>query len=244
MKKVMVLGLLALGILMALVGCTKKATVAANPHVPGANCTACHAEEHKRWANSLHAADAAAVLMNEEHNKAELLTDECITCHAPFQAAKFHVGDFVQPLDKKGPWKLVSANAAQWQAISCSTCHDVRSKSPAMLAFFDPAKSAYVSVKDGVDLCEKCHQAGTDDSRDLKGSVHEGLQCAACHVQKATAMGMDPKGSCATCHPGANPKHPDVTKLETTFKSSDSKNNIHFVSCTACHTKGVPGKKT
>jgi hypothetical protein len=246
MKKVTVtvLGLLTLGIVISLAGCTKKPTVAANPHVPGANCAACHTEEHKRWANTLHAADAAAVLLNKEHNTAEQLTDECITCHSPFQVAKFHVGDFVQPLDKKGPWKLVSANAARWQAITCTTCHDPTSKAPGMLAFFDPAKGAYVGVKDSVELCEKCHQAGTDDSRDLKGSVHQGLQCAACHIQKATAMSMDPKASCVTCHPEVNLKHPDVTKLDTTFKAAESKNNIHFVSCSACHPGGIPGKKT
>ncbi len=245
MRKIAVFFLLTCGILLALVGCTKKTpTVAANPHVRGADCASCHIEEHKRWANTLHAASTSAVLLNEEHNKAELLIDECITCHAPFQVAKFHVGDFVQPLDQKGPWKLVDANTGKWQAITCTACHDPTSKSSAMLAFYDPAKGVYAPVKDSVELCEKCHQPGTDDSRDLKGSVHEGLQCAACHVQKTTAMSMDPKGSCTTCHPAANPKHPDVATLDTTLKSADSKNNIHFVSCATCHPKGIPGKKT
>jgi hypothetical protein len=226
--------------LLVLAGCSKNARLMAKGHVPGANCASCHTEEHKRWANSLHAADATAVLLNVEHNTAELLTDECITCHAPFQVAYFHVGDFVQPLNQKGPWKIVSANAPKWQAITCATCHDPTSKARAMLAFFDPQKGAYTPVKDSVDLCEKCHQAGTDDSRDLAGSVHQGMQCATCHVQKVTAMSMDPKASCATCHPKVSPKHPDVTTLDTSFKSVDSKNNIHFVGCTTCHKGGPP----
>jgi hypothetical protein len=150
----------------------------------------------------------------------------------------------VQPLDQKGPWKLVDANAGKWQAITCTACHDPTSKAPAMLAFYNPEKRAYTAVKDSVELCEKCHQAGTDDSRDLKGSVHEGIQCASCHVQKATAMSMDPKGSCATCHPAANPKHPDVRTLDTTYGSPDSQNNIHFLNCTTCHPQGTPGEKT
>jgi hypothetical protein len=54
-------------------------TATSNPHVVGADCGACHIEEHKRWSLTLHAADPAAVLTNEEHNKTELLTDECIT---------------------------------------------------------------------------------------------------------------------------------------------------------------------
>jgi hypothetical protein len=215
-------------------------TPTSDPHVVGANCVACHQAEHKRWALTLHAADPKAVLLNVEHDKAELLSDECITCHAPFQVASFKISDFVQPINQKGPWKLVDANVNAWQAIKCEVCHDPTSKAPRKLAFYDGTKKAYVPVKDTTELCEKCHQAGTDDSRDLKGSVHQGLQCAACHFVKGTEMSLDPHQACAQCHPGVNPKHPDVTQLDTTFKSADSQNNIHFVSCATCHPKGTP----
>ncbi len=203
--------------------------------VANVNCVVCHTEEHKRWATTLHAADPAAVLLNEEHNTEELLTDECVTCHAPFQAGKFGVGDFVQPLDQKGPWHVVDQNVNAWQAIKCEVCHDPASPAPQKLASYDPAQRAYVAVKDSTELCEKCHQPGTDDSRDLKGSVHEGLQCATCHFQKGTEMSLDPHEACAQCHPKVNPKHPNVTKLDTTYASPDSKNDIHFVKCTTCH---------
>ncbi len=212
----------------------------ADPHVAGADCVSCHTGEHKRWSTTLHAADPAAVLTNEEHNKTELLIDECITCHAPFQAGKYKVGDFVQPVNQTGPWKVVDANVSQWQAIKCEVCHDPTSKAPFKLAFYDPATQKYVEVKDSTTLCEKCHQPGTDDSRDLKGSVHEGLQCATCHFQKGTEMSLDPHQACAQCHPNVNPKHPDVTKLDTTFLSADSKNNIHFVTCLTCQPGGTP----
>jgi len=219
---------------------TPTAAATADPHVAGADCVSCHTEEHIRWSTTLHAADPAAVLTNEEHNKAELLTDECISCHAPFQAAKFHVADFVQPVDQIGPWNVVAANGKAWQAITCTVCHDPTSKVPFKLAFFDAATQKYAPVQTSTELCEKCHQAGTDDSRDLKGSVHEGLACATCHFQKGTAMSLDPKQSCANCHPTVNPKHPDVTKLNTTYLSADSPNNIHFIICATCHPNGTP----
>lgn len=211
-----------------------------NPHVAGADCAACHTAEHKRWSTTLHAADPAAVLLNEEHDKAELLIDECIGCHAPFQVAQYHIGDFVQPLDQKGPWHLVAANTSAWQAIKCEVCHDPTSTAPNKLAFYDGTQKAYVAVANVTQLCEKCHEAGTDDSRDLAGSVHQGLQCASCHFQKGTEMNLDPHGACAQCHPAANPKHPDVTKLDTTYVSLDSKNNIHFITCAVCHPNGTP----
>jgi hypothetical protein len=52
-------------------------------------------------------------------------------------------------------------------------------------------------------------------------------------------MSLDPKGSCQQCHPGVNPKHPDVTTLDTTLKSADSKNDIHFLTCKTCHPNGT-----
>jgi hypothetical protein len=218
-------------------------TPVTNPHVVGADCGACHTEEHKRWSLTLHAAGPAAVLTNEKHNQAELLIDECLTCHAPFQAGKYKIGDFVQPVDQEGPWKIVEGNAKNWQAITCTTCHDPTSNAPKKLAFFDPAKATYMAVKDTTELCEKCHQPGTDDSRNLKGSVHEGLDCAKCHFAPGTIMNLDPKQACAQCHPAINPKHPDVTKLDTTYLSLNSQNNLHFVTCASCHPKGTPTPK-
>jgi hypothetical protein len=214
-------------------------TPTSNPHVAGADCKKCHTEEHKRWSNTLHAADAAAVLTNTEHNAAELLTDECITCHAPFQAGKLKIGDLVQPVDQKGPWAVVSANTPKWEAIKCEVCHDPTSTAPNRLAFFDQAKQAYLPVKDATELCSQCHQPGTDDSRDLKGSVHEGLQCVACHFQKGSQMSLDTTGSCAACHPKVNPKHPDVTTLDMSVFNQAGK-NFHFATCADCHPNGVP----
>lgn len=211
-----------------------------DPHIAGADCAGCHTAEHKRWADTLHAASPTDVLLNEDHNKEELLLDECVGCHAPFQAGVFSVGDFVQPLDQNGPWKLVDANTSKWQAIKCEVCHDPASTAPQKLAFFDPTTQSYVAVKDATELCEKCHQPGTDDSRNLKGSVHEGLQCVACHFAKGSEMSLDPKESCATCHPTVNPKHPDVTQLDTNYFNPDSMNDIHFVSCITCHPNGTP----
>jgi hypothetical protein len=215
-------------------------TPTSNPHVIGSDCSACHTEEHKSWSMTLHSAGPAAVLMDQEHNQTELLTEECLTCHAPFQTGKYKIGDFVQPVDQQGPWHIVEGNAKSWQAITCTTCHDPTSNAPHKLAFFDSAKATYTTVKDTTELCEKCHQPDTDDSRNLKGSVHEGLECARCHFVPGSNMSLDPKQACAQCHPAINPKHPDVTKLDTTYLSTGSQNNIHFVSCASCHPKGIP----
>lgn len=236
-------------------------------HVPGADCRECHPGEHGRWAASRHAADPGRVLLNPTHNAAELLSDECLSCHAPFQAPAMRIGDFVRPLDRKGPWSLVEPNAAKWQGIRCEVCHDPASRSPKLLAFFDPRRGAHVPVKDSTELCQKCHSAadaaggsprgsvhatiacagchpgGLPAPRDPRGSVHHGTACAVCHFQKGSEMSLSARGSCGGCHPREGDRHPDVTTLDTTGRNRESRNDIHSIRCSTCHPGGIPGKK-
>ncbi len=216
--------------------CTSTPTKSASPtpfqHTPGSDCAKCHGIAHGEWAMSLHAATPSDVLLNKAHDTEELLLDECIQCHSPFQVGTYKIGDFVQPLNQTGPWHLVAANATKWQAIRCEVCHDVTSTAPHMLAFYDPATKAYEAVT-GTDLCEKCHQAGSDDSRDLAGSVHQGLTCVACHMQNG--MNIDARNACSSCHPKVDPPgHPAITDLHTSYDPS-SPYNVHFITCKICH---------
>jgi hypothetical protein len=93
-------------------------------------------------------------------------------------------------------------------------------------------------------LCYQCHapvstmQVASGDDRTGVG-VHEGISCLACHAQH----GQKTRASCATCHPKMSNCGLDVETMDTSFKSADSKHNVHWVKCADCHTKGVPRKK-
>jgi hypothetical protein len=93
-------------------------------------------------------------------------------------------------------------------------------------------------------LCLQCHSpnafnmSGSDDDRTPRG-VHEGISCLACHDSHSNSAAA----SCITCHPAISNCRLDVEKMNTTYMDRSSKNNIHFVSCTDCHTKGRPVKK-
>jgi hypothetical protein len=131
------------------------------------------------------------------------------------------------------------------------------------LAFFDRRTQQYIpladlpmpemrdgdrAVKMSKDqrqaLCYQCHapvstmQVASGDDRTGMG-VHEGISCLACHAQH----GQKTRASCATCHPKMSNCGLDVETMDTTFKSADSKHNVHWVKCADCHTKGVPKKK-
>jgi hypothetical protein len=87
-------------------------------------------------------------------------------------------------------------------------------------------------------LCIQCHspnyahETGTQDDRTPTG-VHEGLSCNACHKVHSN----DARNSCINCHPAISNCGLDVTKMNTSFLSADSPNNIHFVECNDCHPK-------
>lgn len=100
-------------------------------------------------------------------------------------------------------------------------------------------------------LCYQCHaptpgtfqagafQVGSGDDRTGLG-VHEGLSCLACHFKH----GQKTRASCSGCHPRLSNCGLDVEKMDTTFASTKSKHNIHFVKCADCHTKGVPKRRS
>ncbi len=93
-------------------------------------------------------------------------------------------------------------------------------------------------------LCYQCHaplataEVASGDDRTTIG-VHEGLSCFACHENH----GGKTRASCASCHPRLSNCGLDVEKMDTTFKSTKSPHNVHFVKCADCHTKGIPKKR-
>jgi hypothetical protein len=82
---------------------------------------------------------------------------------------------------------------------------------------------------------EATHEVKSGDDRTAVG-VHEGIGCLGCHDPHT----LDARASCANCHPRLSNCGLDVAKMDTSFKSPSSPHNIHFASCTDCHTKGVP----
>jgi hypothetical protein len=93
-------------------------------------------------------------------------------------------------------------------------------------------------------LCYQCHAPRTGnevfsgDDRTPVG-VHEGLSCQACHQKH----GQSTRASCAGCHPRLSNCGLDVEKMDTSFKSAESRHDVHRVACLDCHPAGVPKKK-
>jgi hypothetical protein len=86
-------------------------------------CRGCHQQEFAQWSSSAHSATYARIFANAEHNRKRLLMDDCFRCHGMhFEGS---IGNVVQPVDTKGPWKLMDAELTNRPAIPCLACHAI-----------------------------------------------------------------------------------------------------------------------
>ena len=226
-------------------------------------CRKCHPRSFADWQSSRHAVTYPAIFLDPKHNRSEQMAPECLRCHGMFYDG--HIEDLVTPLDTKGPWKLKDPAKAGQPVIPCLACHQVH----ATVAAFHPVQlyvrreeSSFSAdllpitpitrngqpVKISPDprqrLCTQCHapnafrELGSQDDRTPFG-VHEGLSCLDCHASHSNSA----KASCAACHPVNSHCGLDVEKMDTTYLSTGSKHNIHFVACGDCHNGERPAKK-
>jgi uncharacterized repeat protein (TIGR01451 family) len=94
-------------------------------------CQTCHPREWNDWSHSGHAMTLSAQLTNSDHNSSELLDQTCVKCHSP-ELGTVKISDIVQPIDQKGPWKLVGqyASAGDTPSIPCLECHQPHAVTP------------------------------------------------------------------------------------------------------------------
>lgn len=162
----------------------------------------------------------------------------CFTCHrihGEGQPLKAHTPQ-ARPAAAKEEFHRPSL--ALFDRRSLDHVEVARLPLPAML---DGARAVRMNSDPRQTLCYQCHapeagfQVATGDDRTPVG-VHEGLSCLACHQRHRQAT----RASCATCHPQLSNCGLDVEQMDTTFRDSKSRHNIHFVKCADCHAKGVP----
>ena len=87
-------------------------------------CAGCHQTEYAKWNSGGHAMNYSEVFLNQVHNKAETIYEDCLRCHGMFYDMG-NVKDIVEPLDTAGPWKLKNVSLADRPAIPCFACHQV-----------------------------------------------------------------------------------------------------------------------
>jgi hypothetical protein len=203
------------------------------------NCRRCHTSEFADWSSGGHSIDYGHVFLNTKHNSTEQINFDCLRCHGMF--FKGTVKDIVEPLNIKGPWKLLDSKRGTMPAIPCMACHQIHQdgaphKSPDyagpksifyqkqdsgfVVGFYDRHEKSYVSIAQlpGLNLWEGERPVKVSDDPIMRNCV----QCHAPNASHEAGTGDDrtPRGvheglSCMSCHE---------------LHSNNSKN-----SCKSCH---------
>lgn len=203
-------------------------------------CRACHQQEFAAWASGPHAATYQRIFLDEKHNRTRHLMDDCLRCHGAHLDAG--IRDLVQPLNNKGPWRLVRADLAAQPAIPCLSCHslhrtgtpleDRRLESRTLasrqerfrpsLAFFDRREqesipAAMLPVPPLLDL-ERPVKMSPDPRQALCYQCHAPLSTMQVNSgDDRTPIGVHEGLSCLSCHD----KHRQTTRA----------------SCSTCHPR-------
>jgi hypothetical protein len=163
----------------------------------------------------------------------------CLACHRTHQE-----GEPFQNPDYSNPGGVFYQRKSSQSGLSFYNRQDKSYVSVyhlPILTLSDSGSPIKVSDDPLMRNCIQCHapnahhQPGTSDDQTPRG-VHEGLSCLSCHDPHSN----DSKESCGNCHPPISNCKQDVTRMNTTYADPGSPNNIHWVSCTDCHTNGIP----
>jgi hypothetical protein len=149
-----------------LAGCGASPTPPPFHHVAGLDCAKCHQEEQKDWSSpqDLHAASAAEVLGVADHNIAEVPKDDCLLCHAMFQAVSLRatvdptgtVPGTKIPTSVYGP--VDDTSQTYYSGAISHFLSPVNSKGPWTIT----SQSDWQATK-----CEVCHEPSSNDIHKL-----------------------------------------------------------------------------
>jgi hypothetical protein len=206
------------------------------------DCLRCHAQHFEGGIRDLVSPldrKGPWTFVREEY--AALPAVPCLVCHSVHRAGEPFAPRSQRVSREAAAQEIVRPSLAFYDRRALEAVGLERLPLPTMV---DEGRPVRTSPDRRQALCYQCHapragnQVYSGDDRTPTG-VHEGLSCQACHSKH----GLTTRASCAGCHPRLSNCGIDVEKMDTTFKSRDSRHDVHRVACLDCHPAGVPRKK-
>lgn len=183
-------------------------------------CAGCHQQQYAEWKAGPHSATYARIFADKEHNQKRKLMDDCLRCHGMhFEGS---IGELVQPLDARGPWRIVKREHENSPAMPCMTCHSAHRMGEPVSKPGARAAGKQPVVRPSLALFDR------------RGRMHIGA--AALPVpemvdgERTVKMSPDPRqGLCYQCH---------APLAGNALRSGDDRTpaGVHEgLSCFACH---------
>ena len=89
-------------------------------------CEQCHRTQFADWKSGGHSATYDQIFLDEKHNKYEQPYWDCFRCHGMFYEGT--ISDLMEPINNKGPWKLINSEQSELPTIPCLACHQIHSE--------------------------------------------------------------------------------------------------------------------
>jgi hypothetical protein len=187
-------------------------------------CRSCHQQEFADWQASRHSSTYERIFLNKEHNRKELLVDDCLRCHGMYFEGS--IAQLVSPLNTKGPWRLSQPKLAVRPAIPCMACHQMhRQGNP------EPKRDPEVTPVAAREAINRA-SLGLFNRREL---MHGSLRLLPLPTmregERPVRMSPDPRqGLCYQCH---------APEAGFQVRSGDDRTGLGVhegFSCLACHS--------
>ena len=196
------------------------------------NCQSCHRHEYASWHAGPHSATYNQIFANPVQNAKQHLMNDCFRCHGMhFNGA---IGDMVQPVDAKGPWRLVRSDLADQPTVPCQACHQVHSEGAQEARPATRISVAGAAVQDSLAFFDRRESIHFTAASLSVPQLHDGA--------RAVRMNQDERQRiCYQCHA---PREPEATTAAAAnhwgaqVGSGDDRTpmGVHEgLSCVSCH---------
>jgi hypothetical protein len=196
------------------------------------SCKQCHQHEYANWHAGPHSATYSQIFANPVQNTKQHLMNDCFRCHGMhFNGA---IGDVVQPVNAKGPWRLMRPELADQPTIPCQACHQVHSKGAQETRPDSRISVAGEAVHDSLALFDRRESMHFTAASLAVPQLHDGARVVRMNQDARQAI-------CYQCHAPRNPEAGTEASAKlwgAQVGSGDDRTpmGVHEgLSCVSCH---------
>ena len=196
------------------------------------SCQKCHEHEYANWHAGPHSATYSQIFADPAHNSKRILMDDCLRCHGMYFNGS--IREVVEPLNMKGPWRVIRSRFADQPAMPCMTCHQMHREGAQETKPASRISVAGAAVPDSLAFYDRRETLHFTAATLTIPQLQDGA--------RVVRVSQDPRQAlCYQCHA---PREPEAGSVAATnawgpqVGSGDDRTPIGVhegISCVACH---------
>lgn len=197
-----------------------------------ARCRGCHQQEYASWHAGPHSATYTQIFTDRTQNSRQMLMEDCLRCHGMYFNGS--IRELVQPLNTRGPWRIVAAGFASQPAIPCVACHQIHREGPQQTRPAARISASGVAVPASLAFYDRRETLHFEAASLSIPQLHDDA--------RLVTVSQDPRQAlCYQCHAPRSPQAGSVAAASAWGPQAGSGDDrtpigVHEgISCLACH---------